>query len=121
MNVTELVGALAPVFFVLALGYLAGKRNAVEKAAVDAGQDRYAHIELRRLRSVADRLRLQAGEFEPQRRRGLCGECRLDQGRPACRALRVHGVDDTSQGDLIVAQRVLDDATRNALKTAYGT
>jgi malonate transporter len=27
MNVTELVGALAPVFFVLLLGYVAGKRN----------------------------------------------------------------------------------------------
>ena len=28
MNISELVGALLPVFFVLALGYIAGKSNA---------------------------------------------------------------------------------------------
>jgi hypothetical protein len=33
MNIGGLVGALLPVFFVLALGYLAGKRN-----TFDAGQ-----------------------------------------------------------------------------------
>src|SRR5258707_15709793 len=30
MNISGLVGALLPVFFVLALGYLAGKRNAFD-------------------------------------------------------------------------------------------
>jgi hypothetical protein len=30
MNISVLVGALLPVFFVLALGYFAGKRNAFD-------------------------------------------------------------------------------------------
>jgi len=30
MNIAGLVGALIPVFFVLALGYVAGKRNAFD-------------------------------------------------------------------------------------------
>ena len=30
MNISGLVGALLPVFFVLALGYFAGKRNAFD-------------------------------------------------------------------------------------------
>lgn len=33
MNIGGLVGALLPVFFVLALGYLAGKRNTFDAPA----------------------------------------------------------------------------------------
>lgn len=41
MNINGLVGTLVPVFFVLALGYFAGKRNAFDSSAV-AGLSKFA-------------------------------------------------------------------------------